>query len=202
MPVLPRYICGLLAVAFIGCRHKERVEVYKIPKESGLAQEQSSAISPQEEGVEPLELYWQIPPGWRKQSVDAAFKKASFLIAGSGGRQAEISVTTFPGLAGGVLANVNRWRQQLGLAPLREAELKHDSENLATPLGPMLFVDFVSQGPLVDNKWKRRILAALITIDGSSWFFKMSGEDSLVRESQSVFRQFLKSVHVQSQKSF
>lgn len=34
----------------------------------------------------------------------------------------EVAVTRFPGDVGGVLANVNRWRQQAGLTPVEDAE--------------------------------------------------------------------------------
>lgn len=35
----------------------------------------------------------------------------------------EVSVTRFPGRVGGELANINRWRGQLGLTPIEAADL-------------------------------------------------------------------------------
>ena len=35
----------------------------------------------------------------------------------------EIVVSQFPGDVGGILANVNRWRQQVGLEPVTDAQL-------------------------------------------------------------------------------
>jgi hypothetical protein len=41
----------------------------------------------------------------------------------AGDATAEVAITRFPGDVGGELANVNRWRQQMGLAPVTDAEL-------------------------------------------------------------------------------
>ena len=45
-------------------------------------------------------------------------RKGSYAVGG-----AEVAITAFPGDVGGVLANVNRWRGQAGLAPVDEAGL-------------------------------------------------------------------------------
>ena len=44
--------------------------------------------------------------------------------------KAEIAVTVFPGNVGGLTANVNRWRGQIGLAPLAPAELEANLDHL------------------------------------------------------------------------
>ncbi len=46
-------------------------------------------------------------------------RKGSYALGGG----AEVAITAFPGDVGGVLANVNRWRGQAGLAPVDDAGL-------------------------------------------------------------------------------
>ena len=50
-------------------------------------------------------------------------RAASFRVAAHDGRQADVSVIPLPGLAGSDLDNVNRWRGQVGLPGVSEAEL-------------------------------------------------------------------------------
>ena len=62
---------------------------------------------------------WALPAGW-KEEKGTGFRVAT-LKAPDG--KLEVAITRFDGQAGSVLANVNRWRDELGLEPLREAEL-------------------------------------------------------------------------------
>ena len=45
-------------------------------------------------------------------------RKASFVVEEADGAKVDISATSFPGESGGLLANINRWRGQLGLHAL------------------------------------------------------------------------------------
>ena len=53
---------------------------------------------------------WTKPPGWA-ELPPTSMRLGNFT---AGGGQAEITVMTFPGNVGGLLANVNRWRGQAG----------------------------------------------------------------------------------------
>jgi hypothetical protein len=48
---------------------------------------------------------------------------ASYAVKRPDGRSADISVVAMGGGAGGELENVNRWRNQIGLDPVTEADL-------------------------------------------------------------------------------
>ena len=45
------------------------------------------------------------------------------MLTGDGGATAAVNVSSSAGEGGGLIGNVNRWRGQLGLAPLSEAEV-------------------------------------------------------------------------------
>lgn len=62
---------------------------------------------------------WTLPAGW-KEEKGTAFRVAT-LRPPEG--NLEIAITRFEGQAGSLLANVNRWRDELGLEPVRESDL-------------------------------------------------------------------------------
>jgi len=57
---------------------------------------------------------YDLPRGWSEQPK-TNLRLANFRVAGN--EAAECYLTMLPGAAGGVLANVNRWRRQMGLGP-------------------------------------------------------------------------------------
>ena len=113
---------------------------------------------------------------------------------GAGSDGADVSVISFPATAGGLLANVNRWRDQLKLAPIANE----------TEVGPpikvgghdMFFVDLVSEEPSSPSGSKSRMLGGIFPINGATWFFKMLGPDELVESQRETFHGFLQSVRV------
>jgi hypothetical protein len=119
-------------------------------------------------------------------------RAASFRVPGKDGKQADVSVIPLPGLAGSDLDNVNRWRGQVGLPGVSEAELA----TLAQPveIAGQAAKLYEQAGTSPGAGEKSRILAAITRRDGAAWFFKMTGEDSLVAEQKPAFIEFLKSV--------
>lgn len=65
---------------------------------------------------------WTVPAGWTEDPKPRQMRLATYIAPDPAG-PVEIAVTRFGGRVGGELANVNRWRGQLGLPPIREAEL-------------------------------------------------------------------------------
>src|SRR5207302_1076337 len=63
---------------------------------------------------------WQVPAGWKEVS-SGPMLAAKFIVAGPDEAQAVVNVSVAGGEGGGLLANVNRWRNQLGLAPVAES---------------------------------------------------------------------------------
>src|SRR6185295_11513521 len=60
-------------------------------------------------------LAWDLPAGWKETAAKPPVT-AAFAVAGHD--RVEASITVLPGSAGGLLANLNRWRGQMGLAPM------------------------------------------------------------------------------------
>lgn len=140
--------------------------------------------------AEGADLKWTAPAGW--QSVPpTAMRKATYAVAGAGGASAELSVTAFPGAVGGELANVNRWRGQLGLAALAETDLATAVTRL-TPNG--LHVALVDLTGVDSDQQPQRMLGAIVPNNGANWFFKFTGPPSLVEKEKPAFLAFLQSL--------
>ncbi len=140
-----------------------------------------------------VRVVWSVPSGWQEKP-GSGFRYATFVIPGSGALTGDLSVTVLEGDAGGLLSNVNRWRGQIGLTDLTENQLSGASQSIRPAGRAMTFVNFVSEGLLIDGKFKKRLMAAIYSADGKSWFFKMIGEDRLVQSAEKDFLIFLESV--------
>jgi len=136
------------------------------------------------------QLKWTLPEGWQ-EIAPGEMRVASFRITGKDGKQADVSVIPLPGMAGGDLNNVNRWRGQVGLPPVSTEELTKLGEKVdAAGAEAMLF----DQAGTATSGDKTRILATVLHRDDVAWFFKMTGEDKLVAEQKPAFIGFLKSL--------
>jgi hypothetical protein len=124
---------------------------------------------------------WPSPKGWERQQP-GQMQDAKFLV---GGGKAVLTVSIFDSPTGGNLANVNRWRQnQLGLEPVDEAGLAGLLTPLDLPGAKATLVDM--KGP------QQRMVAAIVTRGGSTWFFKLMGEDAAVGGEKKAFTEFVK----------
>src|SRR5829696_2512725 len=59
-------------------------------------------------------ISWELPEGWKLDEKPVAMRFATINIAAEP-KPLQLTVTRFPGDVGGTLANVNRWRMQIGL---------------------------------------------------------------------------------------
>jgi hypothetical protein len=131
-------------------------------------------------------LRWTLPKGW-SESRGAPMRFASFKVPVKGA--VEASVVVLPGPAGGELANVNRWRGQIGLEPIDEAALASARKTLATKAGPLKVYDFASGGAS-----GKRLVAGLTEIEGNTWFVKLTGDAGAVGAAREDFMKLLGSL--------
>jgi len=165
------------------------------PEVGGAGMDMASA---QAAGIAPApppdrSVTWTTPAGW-VEKPGSGFRYATFVIPGPEGQTGDLSITQLSGVAGGLLGNINRWRGQIGLPPIADADLPKESRAIVPAGRPMTFVSHVSADPLIDGKHKRRIMGAILAGSDMSWFFKMVGEDALVRAAEKDFLKFLESL--------
>lgn len=142
--------------------------------------------------TQPARLDYKLPAGWKEQPA-SSMRAASFVVAGKES-QADVSVIPLPGMAGRELEIVNLWREQLQLPAATQDDVGKLMETITVGPGQGKFAEMVSAEKIIDGKSRARLLVAMLTKDDTTWFFKMSGEDSLVAEQKPAFVEFLKSV--------
>ena len=130
------------------------------------------------------DLTWTAPAAWTVKP-NGAMRKGSFGLKGAGG-EADLSITAFPGATGGLEANLNRWRGQVGLPPQAPAEVTAAVEKFSANGLEFMVVDYAGGG--------NRLVGAIVPYGGNSWFFKLMGPDALVAAQKDAFRQFLHTV--------
>lgn len=171
-------------------KRDDAITVYRIPKETQPAMQ---PVSMTNSAAGPASVHWTAPAGWEEQPA-SGFRKGSFLVHGADGKTADVSVISFPEAAGGLLANVNRWRNQLKLAPISDETAAGTSMNVDGR--EITMVDIVSAEAIQPDGSKARILGGILPLAGETWFFKMMGPDEVVAAQRDAFKQFLQSVHV------
>lgn len=131
-------------------------------------------------------LAWTLPKGWTAVE-GGAMRYASFKVPVKG--TVDASVVVLPGPAGGELANVNRWRGQIGLGPLDEAALAAARRTLASKAGRIDVYDFASDGAP-----RKRLIAGLTEAAGNTWFVKLTGDADAVGAARDDFMKLLGSL--------
>jgi hypothetical protein len=177
----------LVAALTLSACGRDDVTHFRVPKEPAP----SAVVPATAEGKAPDRakgrgLRWTLPSGW----TDAAGGQMRFAtlkppVEG----KVDASVVVLPGPAGGELANVNRWRGQIGLAPLDDAALARARKVLKTSAGPVKVYDFHS-----DGKPASRLVAGLAEAPGETWFVKMTGDADAVGAARDDFMKLLGSL--------
>lgn len=131
-------------------------------------------------------LAWKLPARWTQEVGGGGMRYATLKAPVQG--KVDVSVTVLPGDAGGELANVNRWRGQIGLPPIDDAALAKARSAVQTPAGAFNLYDFASEGQ------GKRLVAGLGLVDGNSWFVKMTGEAAPVAAARPDFLEIVRSL--------
>ena len=194
-----------LALLMTGC-YREEIKVYTVPKESAAAtapalpeghpdmggMDMSSAPG-MNLGMDPAaraRLIYQTPAGWTEEAPNSV-RVASFKI-NRNGQQADVSIVPLSGMAGGDVANVNRWRGQIGLEPAADDDLRKAAQQIEIAGESAELYDVAGKNP-ADGK-PTRILGAIQHRGDVAWFFKMTGDDELVKSEKPALIEFLKTL--------
>jgi len=147
----------------------------------------TTAAAPEPEPSRAATPEWTLPEGWTRGEGETPARIATFL-APAGDATVEVAVTRFPGQVGGELANVNRWRSQLGRPPIEPEDLGREIERFSSPgftgyvaridadEQALLAVAIHDQGP--DHTWFVRAVDAPARVSAI--------EDELTRFARSI----------------
>ena len=121
-------------------------------------------------------------------------RSASFVVAGSGGSMAAVSLVILPGQAGGLLRNINQWRAQLGLPKLDEAAFESTAQWVTTPVGLGAVIHLTGLAPGADPAFDGRTVVVELAMQ--TWFFKMRGNSELVAVQREAFLKWVAGVRL------
>jgi len=163
----------VFALLLTGCEDRE-IKTYTVAKEKETAPElpppASIAAKPR----------WIVPATW-KELPGSGMRAASFTVENS---KVDVSVVTFPGTAGGLLSNLNRWRGQLNLPALTS---ESDIETISIKGQLVQIVELTSA---TEDK---AILGAIYLRDDQSWFLKLTGDKASTAAQKTNFESIAKS---------
>jgi hypothetical protein len=176
-----------LCVAFAACNN-DNISVYRIPKENNQVSLQTGSgnLAPPPP-TNPAN--WTKPDGWTEKAL-SEMRLGSFEVEGGNGESADVSVTAFPGDAGGLDSNVNRWREQVHQPALEAEQLAQSWQEETVDGVPTIIVDL--QSPAGTEKVSA-ILGAVLRTNDRTWFVKMTGSPDLLKAQKDNFLHFVRS---------
>ena len=133
------------------------------------------------------EVTYTVPEGW-EELAPSGIRKANLKVSDANG-SAELTVLTFPGDVGGRLANINRWREQIGLEAASPDDLPEFTESYTISAHRGLYVRL--------EGGTQSILGGLLPFHGSTWFFKFMGSSGTVLANEAALKAFLDSVQLE-----
>lgn len=126
-----------------------------------------------------------VPPTEWSAGRQAAMRKASFEVV-EGERKIDISIIDLQAGSGTLLANVNRWRGQVGLAAVTEADLEQVAASIDISGSPGHYVELVGES--------LTILGAIVEYGGKDWYVKLMGDTELAQREKDRFTAFLETI--------
>jgi len=217
---LSHFCLAILVVSTTACkREREEIKTYRVAKEAvtvpapaadpsagmpggmpnagpgadphaGLTPEQLAAAA----AKAPPESFTDTAPAHWKKQPPSPFLLVGYVIQGGGGSTAAVSFSTLHRAPGGLLANINRWRGQLGKEPIDEAALKENSQTVKTVFGDAMVVEIEGLAPNGDATKDGRLIGAIAEQGDNAWFFKLRGNTALASAEKANFIQWIQSV--------
>jgi hypothetical protein len=123
------------------------------------------------------------PEGWQAGRADGMRKAAFDVVQGRG--HVEITVIDLPKAGVDLLQQVNRWRGQVDLPDITADELADQLETLTVGKYEAKYVEALGDA--------KAVLAAVVEVGDTEWFFKLTGDVDLARQERERFREFVQS---------
>ena len=164
--ITPTLLLGATVACLGGCDRAE-IHSYHVAREFDGATVGQMGTLGQASQADHIEMSWTIPDSWTQIQATSEMRIATFQISNG----LEVAVTAFPGDVGGLAANVNRWRGQIGLEPIDAQRV--DDVIYRVPGTNVIVVD--EQGE------ESRLIGTIIDPgDGKTWFAKIVGPTEIV----------------------
>lgn len=199
LPRLPLILAGIATLCLSGCDNSQPTS-YRIPKEERVVttptMPATAASAPAKMEVLPGmeaaaqkagEIRYTAPEAWEDLPA-SGIRKATLKVTADTG-SAEITILTFPGDVGGRLANINRWRGQVGLDEATPEDLPAYTEGYEISNHRGLYVRLIGE--------EQSIIGALLPFHDNTWFVKMIGDTPTVLANEDAMKKFLDSIELE-----
>lgn len=141
-------------------------------------------------------LKWTVPEGWSESTKPDPMGMRLVDLRFGANQEGECYISLMPGSAGGLEANVNRWRTQMGQPAYTPEEIAK------LPKKPFFnreaaFVEFDGdfKGVGADSaKTGYRLMGLIHSADQATIFVKLTGPKSLVEQNAAAFDAFCQSI--------
>jgi hypothetical protein len=130
------------------------------------------------------------PEGWERK------EKSGMRYATLSKGSVEISVIQLRGMAGGILANVNRWRTQTGLLGITEDKLDACTKTINIGKHKATLVDLKGKTPA-----DKALLGLILPYGEFAWFFKMPTTGKEAEASREAFLKVVNSIKFSEKKA-
>lgn len=174
-------ILALLTLWTLGsCKKQDEIPTYKLATDpvSGML----------ENVTRPGTVIWKVPEDWKPEK-NGQFVTAAYTLPGGG----RVTISKLSGDGGGLTANLNRWRGQLGFKPLPDNEVTGQPLKITDSQEVMQLFNLTSENASADADG---ILAGILPLKTETWYFKFSGPVGVLRTSEGLFADFLRSIRI------
>jgi hypothetical protein len=140
-------------------------------------------------------LSWETPAGW-VQAERSQMRPINLRFGPNG--EGECYLSMLPGGAGGTVANVNRWRKQMGQPELPEAEVAALPKRVLMGIeGVFVTLDgsYTNVGS-AEATADQRLMGVIAALGEVGLFVKMVGPKELVVANEPAFNQFVESLRL------
>ena len=124
------------------------------------------------------------PGGW-ELAAGNQFSKIAFKVESAAGETLSITVSDLAAAASALGPNINRWRGQVGLDRVSDAQINEEIKAVKVGDAPGSYV--VLKGD------KRTILGVIAVRGDKTWFLKAIGENGVAEQEKRKFENFVKS---------
>lgn len=176
--------CAPAVVGLASCQNQEDIRAYQAPKPEPRTAPKAEARADK--------FRYTTPEGWKPVPSKGSLRTEASFQAPDGDKSADVTVTTLSGTGGGLLLNVNRWRTQVKLSEITDAEMRKDLQKIEVDGSPGYGVDLA--GPESANAPRLGTLGVIVPRGGQTWFFKMMGPADVVAKQKPAFEAFVRSV--------
>jgi hypothetical protein len=180
-------IGSLSSAVFLGGCEDDEIHAYRVPRAAANVQ-QVNTPAPSLVGSGANGVSWTMPPAWHETETTSIGRIATFHAID----EIEVRVAAFPGDVGGMLANVNRWRGQVGLDETDEQGIAQHIEQVED--STVIVVDITGTND--------RLIGSVIDVgDGQTWFVKVVGDAATLDQIKPDLIAFSVSFHVHEQEA-